>query len=124
MDVRPIRNAEDLAWALAEVAPYFDNPPEKGSPEADRFDVLSELIAAYEDRAFEAQDVDPIDFLSSFMAITGRTQNDLARLFGSPSRASEVLRRKRGLTVDMIHRLDREWGAPADALVAPYRLAR
>jgi HTH-type transcriptional regulator/antitoxin HigA len=52
-------------------------------------------------------------------SITGRTQSDLARLLGSPSRASEVLRRKRGLTVDMIHHLNREWGAPADALVAP-----
>jgi HTH-type transcriptional regulator/antitoxin HigA len=123
MDVRPIRNADDLAWALAEVAPYFENAPAKGTPEADRFDVLSDLIEAYEDRTFRIEATDPVDYLSAFMAISGRTQADLARLLGSPSRASEVLRRKRGLTVAMIHRLHRDWGVPAEALVAPYRLA-
>jgi HTH-type transcriptional regulator/antitoxin HigA len=123
MDVRPIRNTDDLAWAFAEIAPYFDNPPQQGTPEADRFDVLSDLIEAYENRAFQVEAADPVDFLTAFMAISGRTQKDLARLLGSPSRASEVLHRKRGLTVEMIHRLHDGWGVPADALIEPYKLA-
>jgi HTH-type transcriptional regulator/antitoxin HigA len=123
MDVRPIRTDADLAWAIAEVAPYFDDPPAPGTPEADRFDVLSDLIEAYESRQFSVEAADPVAFLAAFMAMTGRSQTDLARLFNSPSRASEVLRRKRALTVDMIHRLASAWGAPADALVAPYDVA-
>ena len=84
--------------------------------------MLADLIEAYEDRTFRIDATDPVDFLSAFMAISGRTQNSLARLLGSPSRASEVLRRKRRLTIEMIHRLHDEWGAPADALIEPYRL--
>lgn len=54
---------------------------------------------------------------------TGRTPQDLAALFGSAPRASEALRRKRALTFDMIGKLSKEWGMPADVLVRPYRLA-
>jgi HTH-type transcriptional regulator/antitoxin HigA len=122
MDVRPIHNDDDLAWAIAEVTPYFEAPPAPGTPEADRFDVLSSLIEAYEDRDFEIEADDPIAFLEAFMAITGRTQADLARLLNSPSRASEVLHRKRALTMDMVHRLASGWGAPPAALAIPYAL--
>lgn len=122
-NIRPIRSDEDLQWALAEVAPYFDQPPQKGSAEADRFDVLSDLIEAYESRSFPADDHDPVSFLIGFMDMTGRSQSDLAGLFGSRSRASEVLGRKRALTVAMIFRLQQEWGLPAGCLVRPYPLA-
>jgi HTH-type transcriptional regulator/antitoxin HigA len=123
MDVRPIRNDDDLAWAIAEIAPYFDNQPDPGTPEADRFDVLADLIEAYEHRRVPMEPMEPIDLLKAHMEMTGRTQADLAKLFGSRPRASEILRRKRALTVDMIHRLSTEWGIPADALVTPYHLA-
>ena len=123
MDIRPIHTDDDLAWALGEIAPYFDNQPEPGTPEADRFDVLADLIEAYEDRHYPIPDAEPINFLRAHMEMTGRKQADLARLFGSAPRASEVLNRKRALTVDMIHKLSAEWGLPADVLVAPYHLA-
>ena len=123
MDVRPIRTEDDLAWAIAEITPYFDAAPEPGTPEADRFDVLSDLIEAYEDRTFHVEAADPIDFLVAFMEMTRRKQSDLAHLLDSASRASEILRRKRRLTVDMIHRLASAWGVPAEALVEPYRMA-
>lgn len=122
-NIRPIRNADDLAWALAEVAPYFDAPPELGTPEADRFDVLSDLIEAYEDRFFPAGPMDPVEVLKAHMETTNRTQADLGRLLGSRSRASEILLRKRALTVGMVHVLSTEWGIPADVLVTPYHLA-
>lgn len=123
MDVRPIRTEADYEWALGEVAQYFDETPKPGTAEADRFDVLSELIAVYEDRSFPLPDLDPIDVLAAHIAETGRTHSDLAELFGSRSRASEVLSRKRPLTVDMIHRLDRNWDLPASLLVKPSRRA-
>lgn len=121
-NIRAIRNDEDLAWAIAEVSRYFDDPPSMGSPEAERFDVLSTLIEAYEDRHYAVGAPDPIEFLKVHMEMTGRTQADLAALLGSRSRASEVLNRKRALTVEMIHRLHKEWSISSDYLVEPYHL--
>jgi len=123
MDIRPIKTDVDYEWALAEVTRYFEQQPEPGSIEGDRFDVLSDLIAAYEERHFPLPDADPVEALRAFLEATGRTQQDLAALLGSAPRASEVLRRKRALTVDMIGKLNKEWGIPADVLVRPYRLA-
>jgi HTH-type transcriptional regulator / antitoxin HigA len=122
-NIRPIRNDGDLGWALNEIAFYFENQPQKGSAEADRFDVLSDLIEAYESRGFPADDREPIEFLQGFMEMTGRSQSDLAELFGSRSRASEILNRRRALTIEMIHKLSQEWGLPADCLARPYPLA-
>lgn len=123
MDIRPIKTEQDYEWALSEVTRYFDDQPEPGSPEGDRFDVLSDLIAAYEDRHFPLPDADPVEVLSAFLVETGKTQRDLAELLGSAPRASEILRRKRALTVGMINRLNKEWGVPAEVLVRPYHLA-
>lgn len=122
MDIRPIRTKEDHEWALAEITKYFDSQPEIGSPDADRFDVLADLIEAYEDRHFHIEEMEPVDLLKAHMEATGRTQADLAALLGSRPRASEVLNRKRALTVDMIHKLSSEWHIPAECLVRPYHL--
>ncbi|WP_164729863.1 helix-turn-helix domain-containing protein [Rhodomicrobium lacus] len=122
MDIRPIRTAEDHAWALAEIARYFEDQPAPGTPEADRFDVLADLIDAYEARHFPIEAVEPIDLLRTHMEVTGKTQTDLAALLGSRARASEVLNRRRALTVDMIHKISTGWGIPADCLVRPYHL--
>lgn len=122
-NIRPIRTAADLEWAIGEVAAYFDHPPEPGTADADRFDVLADLIEAYENRHFTTDDLAPIDFLSGFMEMTGRNQGDLAEVLGSRSRASEILNRKRALTVEMIFKLKQAWGVPAECLVRPYPLA-
>ncbi len=122
MDIRPIKTDADYEWALAEVTRYFEQQPEPDSMEGDRFDVLSDLIAAYEERHFPRPDADPVEALRVFLEATGRTQKDLAALFGSAPRASEVLRRKRALTVDMIGKLSKEWGMLADVLGQPFRL--
>ncbi|MDD1498600.1 type II toxin-antitoxin system HigA family antitoxin [Agrobacterium sp. CNPSo 3708] len=122
-NIRAIRNNDDLAWAIAEVSPYFDNPPERGTPEGERFDILAALIEAYEDTYYPIDAPEPVELIRSHMEMTGRTQSDLGALFGSRSRASEVLNKKRALTVDMIYKLHKEWGIPADCLVKPYHLA-
>ncbi len=121
-NIRAIRNDEDLAWAIGEVEVYFDNPPALDTTEADRFDILSALIEAYEDRYYPIDAPEPVELIKAHMEMTGRSQADLAELFGSRSRASEVLNRRRALTVDMIHKLNTEWGIPADCLVQPYHL--
>lgn len=123
MDIHPIKTEEDYNWALAEIEAYFDKEPDIGTEAGDRFEILVTLIAAYEDQLYRIEAPEPIEMLKAHMVMTDRTQTDLAKLLGSASRASEVLSRKRALTVDMIHRLHREWGIPSDCLIAPYHLA-
>jgi HTH-type transcriptional regulator/antitoxin HigA len=122
-NIRPIRTPADLEWALGEIEPYFIHPPQAGTAESDRFDVLADLIEAYENRDFAIQEREPVDFLKAFMDMTGRDQKGLGDVLGSRSRASEVLNRKRALTVDMIFKLNEAWGIPTDCLVRPYALA-
>lgn len=122
-EIRPIRSEADLQWAIQQVESYFEHPPEQGTQDADRFDILSDLIEAYENRVVDMAPSDPIDILAFYMETTGRSQKDLADVLGSRSRASEVMRRKRALTLDMINRIRQEWLIPADCLITPYALA-
>lgn len=122
MDIRPLRTEADYDWALAEVECYFDDQPEVGTPEGDRFTVLSDLIEAYEAKHWPIGPADPIEAILYRMEIGGKTRKDLALLLGSQSRASEILKRKRALTLPMIHKLNQEWGVPAEVLITPYHL--
>lgn len=121
MEIRPIRTNDDLTAALARIDELWGAEPD--SPEGDELDVLVDLVEHYEDKHFPIEQVEPIELLKTHMETTGRTQADLAVLLGSRPRASEVLHRKRVLTVDMIHKLSSEWHIPADCLVKPYHLA-
>jgi len=121
-DIRPLRSEADYDWTLLEVGHYFDHQPNPGTPEGDRFAVLTDLIEAYEAHHWPVGPVDPIEAIRYRMEIGGKTHKDLAALLGSRSRASEILRRKRALTLPMIHRLNSEWGIPAEVLITPYHL--
>lgn len=122
MDIRPIRTETDYESALREIEPYFDQEPEPGSPEADRFDVLAALIEAYEREHWPIDPPDPVEAIRYCMEQQGYTQSDLATLLGSRSRASEILKRRRPLTLEMVRKLHREWGIPAESLLRPYNL--
>lgn len=117
-DLRPIRTEADYDAALAAIEPYFENEPEPGTPEADRFDILAALIAAYENEHWRIDAPTPIGAIREVMAIRGYTQKDLGILLGSPSRASELLNGKRPLSMEQAQRLYREWKVPAECLIA------
>ena len=121
MDIRPIHNDDDHAAALAAIERPWG--AQQGTPDGDWLDVLATLVDAYEDKRWPDADIDPIAFLKTVMDDTERTQADLGRLIGSRSRASEVLNRRRALTVAMIWKLNTVWGLPAGALVKPHPLA-
>jgi HTH-type transcriptional regulator / antitoxin HigA len=91
----------------------------------DRLDVLLALVELYEAKRWpieiEAR-FDPIDVLHYAMEELGHTQSELAELLGSRSRVSELLSRRRALTVDMIHRIGEAWKIPADLLVRPCKV--
>ncbi|HET9068618.1 MAG TPA: transcriptional regulator [Amaricoccus sp.] len=122
MHIRPIRTDADHKAALARIEALWGADP--GTEAGDELDVLVDLVEAYEARHYPViAELDPIDAIQAHMDLTGRTQADLTHLFGSSSRASEVLARKRVLTVRMIHRLATEWHMPADTLIRPYAKA-
>lgn len=119
MDVRPIRNEEDYEWALGEIAPYFADEPAPGSADADRFDVLAALIKVYEDRQHPIDAPDPVAMLAAHMANAGLRTKDLADVLGSAPRASEILNRRRRITIDMAYRISRAWEIPVELLLRP-----
>jgi HTH-type transcriptional regulator/antitoxin HigA len=122
-NIRPIRTEDDYRWAIEEITRYFENEPEVGSPDGDRFDVLAALIEAYEIEHYPIPAQDPVQTISSHMELFNLSRRDLSELLGSSSRASEILNRKRSLTLDMIHALNTKWHIPAEALIQPYHLA-
>ena len=123
-NIKPLRTKADYEWALQEVESYFKDTPAAGSEDGDRFDVLSALLEQYEDENFKIPDADPIEILHFAMESMGRTQSDLAKLLNSSPRASEVLNRKRQLTLDMIRTISENWKIPIEALTDDYELRR
>ncbi len=125
MDIRPIRTDQDHRAALAEIDACWGAP--EGTEAGDRLDVLVALVENYEERRWPIEpdiSIDPIDVLRYAIEELGHTQAELAELLGSRSRASEILSRRRALTVDMIHKLGEAWKIPADLLVRPYKTER
>lgn len=123
MDVRPLHDEHDYDWAIGEVTRYFEAQPAIGTPESDRFEVLTTLIRAYEDAHFEIPRVDPVEVLEFAIESMGKTQAGLGELIGR-NRASEILNRVRPLTLDMIRTISAEWHIPIELLASPYDLAK
>src|SRR5262245_10184471 len=122
--IRPIRSEADYDAALKEIEQYFESEPKPDTPEADRFDLLALVIEDYERKNWPIEPPNPIDAIRYRMETGGYTQADLGRLLGSRQRASDVLSRKRRLTMQMAWKLYREWGIPAEALIRPRKLRR
>jgi HTH-type transcriptional regulator/antitoxin HigA len=117
MEIRPIRSEADYDAALVDIEQYFDREPTPGTPEADRFDVLATLIGAYEDKHHAIAAPDAVTAIAEVMALRGHKQADLGRLLGSKSRASEIMNRKRRLTLEQAKKLHGAWGVPAASLL-------
>jgi HTH-type transcriptional regulator / antitoxin HigA len=118
MELHPIRTEADYQTALKEVELLFDAPP--NTPEYDRLDLLSTLVEAYEKVHYPIEAPDPIEAILYYMDTRGLSRRDLEPCLGSRSRVSEVLSRKRSLTLEMIRKLNQELGIPAEILIRPY----
>src|ERR1700675_3363285 len=121
MDIRPIRTDQDHRAALAAIEACWGAPD--GTEEGDKLDVLLALVEIYEAKRWPIEideSFDPIDVLRYAIDELGHSQSELAELLGSRSRASEILTRRRALTVDMIHKIGEAGRIPGDLLVRPY----
>jgi HTH-type transcriptional regulator/antitoxin HigA len=118
-EIRPIHCEDDYEAALAEIEKLWG--AKSGTPRGDRLDVLATLIDAYESEHYPMDPPDPVDAISFRMEQQGLTRKDLEGIIGSRARISEVLDRKRGLSIAMIRRLNAKLGIPADILIRPSR---
>jgi HTH-type transcriptional regulator/antitoxin HigA len=122
MELRPIRTQREHKAALKEAESLWDAP--EGSAKADRLEVLTLLIEAYEREHFPIVDPDPIDFLHHVMEARGLARKDLEPFIGTRARVADVLNRLRPLTLEMIRRLADGLDLPAGVLIRGYDVKR
>ncbi|MDR3556867.1 MAG: helix-turn-helix domain-containing protein [Syntrophobacteraceae bacterium] len=118
MEIKPIKTEADYRAALEEVERLFDSMP--GTPEGDRLEVLVTLIEAFEEKLYNIPLPDPIEAILYYVESRGLSRRDLEQFIGGRARVSEILNRKRPLTIGMIRKLHAGLGIPAEVLIQPY----
>ncbi|MFN6946897.1 MAG: type II toxin-antitoxin system HigA family antitoxin [Cytophagaceae bacterium] len=121
MEIRPIRNINNYNEALERLELIFD--AKQGTPEGDELEILTILIDKYEKENFLIDLPDPIEAVKFRMEQLNMKQKDLAATIGFKSRVSEVLNRKRKLTLDMIRKLHEQLNIPTNILIKEYNIA-
>jgi HTH-type transcriptional regulator/antitoxin HigA len=116
--MRPIRTETDYNQALAEIDALMNATA--GSPEGDRLDLLVTLVEVYEAAHARIDAPDPIAAIEFMMAQKQLSRRDIEPAIGSRARVSEILNRRRPLTLPMVRALSRLLALPADILVQPY----
>src|ERR1700755_1777463 len=99
MNIRPIHTEDDYKAALRELSAYFDNEPEVGTEDGDRFEILATLVEVYEAKHFPIEAPDPVEAIWFRMEQAGLTVKDLIPSIGRANRVYEVLNGKRSLTI-------------------------
>jgi len=122
MELKPIRTEQDYQGALNRLEQIFDAKPD--TKEGDEAEILSLLIENYENEHYPIEAPDPIEAIRIRMEEMNLKQKDLVGVIGGKSRVSEVLNRKKRLTVDMIRELEKLLQISASVLVGNYRLGK
>jgi HTH-type transcriptional regulator/antitoxin HigA len=119
MTIKPIKTKKDYQQALGRLEQIFD--AKKNSEEGDELEVLSILIEKYEDEHFPIGFPDPIEAIKFRMEQLGYNQTDLAKVVGLKSRASEILNKKRKLTLEMVRLIHNSLKIPTEVLIQAYK---
>ena len=122
MDIKPIKTEKDYNIALKRLEEIFDAPP--NSKEGDEAEILSLLIDNYENEHYPIEAPDPIEAIKIRMEEMNYKQKDLIGIIGGKSRVSEVLNKKKRLTVEMIRKLEKTLHISASILVTNYKLSK
>jgi HTH-type transcriptional regulator/antitoxin HigA len=118
MNIKPIRTKKDYQQALERLEVIFD--AKKGTDKGDELEILGMLIEKYENEKFPIDFPDPIEAIKFRMEQLGFNQTDLANVVGLKSRASEILNRKRKLSLEMIRQLHDRLNIPTEVLIQAY----
>ena len=116
MTIKPIKTERDYRKALKEIENLWDAKP--NTSKGDRLDVLVTLVEAYEQKHYKVDPPDPIEAIKFRMEQLDLKPSDLAKILGGRSRVSEVLNKKRKLTVEMMRSLRKHLAIPAESLLA------
>lgn len=122
MRIKPIKSEQDYEKALERLESIFDSPAD--TKKGDEADILSMLIDNYENQNYLIEAPDPIEAIKIRMEEMNLKQKDLVGIIGGKSRVSEVLNKKKRLTVDMIRELERILNISASVLVNNYQLSK
>jgi len=122
MKIKPIHTEEDHEAALARIEEIFDAEPD--TPAGDELEILTSLVETYEKKNYPIGLPDPIEAIKIHMEDLGLDRKDLESVIGSKGRISEILNRKRPLTLPMVQRLSEKLGLPTEVLAQPYPLAK
>ena len=120
MDIKPVKNKRDYNKALERVDKLMDS--RKGTPEFDELEILSILVERYEDEHTPIDYPDPIEAIHFYMEQNDLRPRDLVSYIGSRSKVSEVLNKKRPLSIKMIRSLTKYLKIPASILINEYSL--
>ena len=115
MNIMPIKNKRDYRRTLKEIEGLMD--AKRGTHEGDRLDVLVTLVEAWEAKRYPINLPDPVEAIKYHMELKGLQPRDLVPYIGSRNRVYEVLNRKRSLTLQMVWRLHKGLGIPAESLI-------
>lgn len=116
MNIKPIRNDEDLRQAFARLEVIFQAEP--GTPEFDEMEILATLIEVYENKHYPIAPASAIDAIRFRMEQQGLTPRDLEAYIGSSGRVSEILNGKRSLSLRMIKNLHEGLRIPYESLLS------
>lgn len=118
MKIKPIKTEEDFQNALLRLEEIFD--AKRGTEAGDELEILSILIDTYENEHFPIEMPDPIEAIKFRMEQLGMKQKDLEEIFGFKSRVSEILNKKRKLTLEMVRNLNAKLNIPTEVLIQEY----
>ncbi|UOE40088.1 helix-turn-helix domain-containing protein [Chryseobacterium suipulveris] len=118
MKIKPIKTEKDYNQALERLEEIFD--AKKGTEEGDELEILGILLERYEEEHFPIDLPDPIEAIKFRMEQLNYSQNDLANVIGLKSRASEILNKKRKLSLEMIRNLHERLKIPTEVLIQAY----
>lgn len=118
--VNPIYTEQDHLAALREIEALWNAEP--GTPDGDRLEILFTLAEAYEKKVYPIDPPDPIAMIEFVMDQRGLTSTDLIPYLGSRAKVSEILNRRRPLSLEMIRKLQAGLGIRADILIQPYEV--
>jgi len=118
MNIKPIKTKKDYEQALARLEVIFD--ARKGTEKGDELEILGILIDNYENEKFPIDFPDPVEAIKFRMEQLGYNQTDLANVIGLKSRASEILNRKRKLSLEMIRQIHNSLNIPTEVLIQAY----
>ncbi len=119
MNIKPIKSEEDYIATLKQIESLMDAKP--NTPQMDELEVLTTLVEAYEAQHYVIDAPDPIEAIKFRMEQEGLKQKDLVSIVGSKSRVSEILNKKRKLTIEMIRNLHKQLHIPIESLFLDYK---